>query len=145
MNIQAISDMNFMAKPAQIKRITPLSEYAEKLLKEPISVTKDGDVTKLIDSVSNYATNYGKDMVKVAQSGDMLLINSGNITSTFKLNPSVKNDEPLGDMLKSLNDAFETNIRGNVIAEERGLKKGIEYIEINTPSETVGSKLNVLA
>ena len=60
------------------------------------------------------------------------------------MNPTVKNDELLDDMLKSLNDVFETNIRGNVIAEERGLKKGIEYIEINTPPEAVGSKLNIM-
>ena len=149
MNIQAISGMNFMANPAQIKRVTPLSEYTEKLLSGAVSVTENTQSGKLIDVVAQKAKDYGRDVVKIAQNGDMLLINSGNLTSAFKTEPVVAekmmhDKDLMNDVSKSLYDTFLTNIKGNVIAEERGLKKGIEYIEINTPPETVGSKLNIL-
>ena len=153
MNIQAISGMNFMAKPAQIKRITPLSDHVESLLKGPIEnigqqrafadIKIEEPAVKLINEVQKTAENYGRDIVKIAQSGDMLLINSGSITSAFNTNPVIKPGEVEGDLSKSLYETFRTNIRANVIAEERGLKKGIEYIEISTP-ETVGSKLNIV-
>lgn len=150
MNIQAISGMNFMANPAQIKRVTPLSEYTENLLGGAVSVTENVQSGKLIDVVAQKAKDYGRDVVKIAQNGDMLLINSGNLTSAFKTEPAIaekmmQDKELMNDVSKSLYDTFLTNIKGNVIAEERGLKKGIEYIEINTPPETVGSKLNTLA
>lgn len=149
MNIQAISGMNFMANPAQIKRVTPLSEYTEKLLGDAVSVTENVQSGKLIDVVAQKAKDYGRDVVKIAQNGDMLLINTGNLTSAFKTEPAnaekmMQDKELMNDVSKSLYDTFLTNIKGNVIAEERGLKKGIEYIEINTPPETVGSKLNIM-
>ena len=149
MNIQAISGMNFMANPAQIKRVTPLSEYTEKLLGDAVSVTENVQSGKLIDVVAQKAKDYGRDVVKIAQNGDMLLINTGNLTSAFKTEPAnaekmMQDKELMNDVSKSLYDTFLTNIKGNVIAEERGLKKGIEYIEINTPPETVGSKLNIV-
>ena len=149
MNIQAIGGMNFMANPAQIKRVTPLSEYTEKLLGGAVSVTENVQSGKLIDVVAQKAKDYGRDVVKIAQNGDMLLINSGNLTSVFKTDTAnaeraMSNEELLKDMSKSLYDAFLTNIKGNVIAEERSLKKGIEYIEINTPPEAMGSKLNIM-
>ena len=164
MNIQAISGMNFMAKPTQIKRVTPLSDYAEGLLKgarefsegqkKHFNVRCEEPAVSLMEEVQQVAQNYGRDVIKLAQNGDMLLINSGNITSSFKLtalsadNMAKSNvgvvDQTFEDLSKSLLDTFKTNIKGNVIAEERGLKKGIEYIEINTPPEAVGSKLNIV-
>ena len=165
MNIQAISGMNFMAKPTQIKRVTPLSDYAELLLKgarefsdyqrKHFNVKCEEPAISLIEEAQQVAQNYGREVVKLAQSGDMLLINSGNITSSFKLNPVLNAEEfkklneivpnqYLEDVSRSLLETFRTNVKGNVIAEERGLKKGIEYIEINKPQETVGSKLNIV-
>ena len=164
MNIQAISGMNFMAKPTQIKRVTPLSDYAEGLLKgarefaegqkKHFNVNCEEPAVSLIEEVQQVAQNYGRDVIKLAQNGDMLLINSGNITSSFKLPALNANgleksnvgivDQSFEDVSKSLLNTFKTNIKGNVIAEERGLKKGIEYIEINKPQETVGSKLNIV-
>ena len=152
MNIQAINNVNFMASPKQltrIKRVNDVGTYVEQLLS---TCSKE---------VEQKAENFGK-TVKLASSGDVLLINSGNLTSTFNTNPYVKVggeliktkdlpkgynpqlfDEIVNERSKVLLDTIENNIKGNVIAEERGLKKGIEYIEINAPTEVFGSKLNI--
>ena len=126
MNIQAISGMNFMAKVpvSGIKQVGELGTYSTEML------------NRCYGEVENVAKNFNK-QVKIAQSGDVLLINSGTITSKF-------NPERLQNPEKDFAQNIINNIKGNLIAEERGLKKGIEYIEINKPQETVGSKLNIV-
>ena len=127
MNIQAISGMSFMAKAptSGIKQVGELSTYSREML------------NRCYGEVENLAKNFNK-QVKIAQSGDVLLVNSGSVTSTF-------NPEKLANPSRDFGQGIMNNIKANVIAEERGLKKGIEYIEINTPPEIVGSKLNTLA
>ena len=126
MNIQAISGMNFTAKPAVsgIKEVGKLDTYANEML------------NRCYAEVENYAKNFGR-QVKIAQTGDTLLVNSGSITSSF-------NPQKLGNPNREFGQNIINNIRANTIAEERGLKKGIEYIEINTPKEVVGSNLNIM-
>lgn len=130
----------------RIKEVTPLTEQANELLNGPIrnsdlgylknvTVNSIENNTALVETirenVERIANYYERDSVNIAQRGDTLLINSGILTSTFNTNPKEISNNT--DMRKSLYDTIIANIKGNVIAEEKGLKKGSEYIKENTP------------
>ena len=116
MNIYAINNsqtqQTFGAKTPQkfVQVITerrPLSQY-----------TKDYLLPKF-NEVANIAKDYGKP-VRVAQlEGEKLLVNVGSLTKVVDVNKTRLNDIP---------KILTNMIKGNNIAEEEGLKKGLSYI-----------------
>ena len=92
MNIQSVNGLNFMAKApiSGIKQVGKLDTYAEEML------------NRCYGEVESFAKNFGK-QVKIAQSGDTLLINSGSITSSF--NP---------EKLEKPSREFSQNIINNI-------------------------------
>lgn len=69
--------------------------------------------------ISTYAEQFGRN-VKVAQKGDRVFVNSGNITSSFDYKEMKRADEFKDNILK--------NILANQKAEEKGLNKGFSVI-----------------
>ena len=124
MNIQAINGIGFMSKApiTRIKQVGNLDGYSTEML------------NRCYGEVESFARNYGK-QVMISQKKDSILVNSGPITSTFNIHKLENPDRDFGQNIIN-------NIRANTIANEKGLKKGIEYLEINSPK--VGEKLNVV-
>ena len=69
--------------------------------------------------ISTYAEQFGRN-VKVAQKGDRVFVNSGNITTSFDYKKMKKADE-------FKNNIFQ-NILANQKAAEEGLDKGFSVI-----------------
>ena len=108
MKISAISNQNFMGKEAGIKVLGELSTYPREML------------NRCYGQVDSFAKNYGR-QVKIAEKGKSLLVNSGNITTSF--NPE-KLANPEIDFAKSIIN----NIRANNIADEKTLKSGLNFL-----------------
>ena len=113
MNILPVNSMNnntFGTKlpghKAEIKVIGELDEYAEQMLDSVY-----GDVLHQADA-------YSRPVVKFAQKGDKLLINSGIITSVMDMKK-----EPFYDFFKKV----FSNIQANEVAT-RGLKEGFSRL-----------------
>ena len=138
MNIQVINSSNFKAsKPLTpcIKEVRPLSERFLPLLDGPIDSFNSRSTETIRQSIESIARNFGRNVL-IAENSEGLLINSGLITTLFRFEPEIDNS-------RALYKAFITNIKGNVIAEERGYQAGIKDIETNTPKAV--SEFNILA
>lgn len=114
MNIQSINGMNnntFGARipqkaPAKIEIVGKIDNYAEQMLDH------------INGAILHQADSYGRDIVKVAQKGDALYINSGTITSRISLSEEGNN------LFKNV----VNNIQANSEAEYRGLDKGFSRL-----------------
>ena len=108
MKISAISNQNFMGKEAGIKVLGELSTYPREML------------NRCYGQVDSFAKNYGR-QVKIAEKGKSLLVNSGNITTSF-------NPEKLVNPEREFAERIINNIRANNIADEKTLKSGLNFL-----------------
>ena len=108
MKVVAVSNQNFTGKEAGIKIVGELSTYPREML------------NRCYGEVETFAKNYGR-QVKIAEKGKALLVNSGNITTSFA-------PEKLSNPEKEFAERIINNIRANCIADEKTLKSGLNFL-----------------
>lgn len=110
MNISAINNQTFQGKEKQygVKIIGELGEAANNLYK------------KSAEEVGILVKDHKREL-KLLERNNALYANSGSITS-------ISNVSDLGDSSKRFFKFISGNIKANEIAEEKSLKKGLEYL-----------------
>ena len=124
-----------LPQPQQTFRGRGLNNFVQVVTeKAPVTQYCRDFVLPQASKLEQIASKYGKP-VRIAQLADeKLLVNVGTVSNVLDVKKLRVTDIPA---------AIINVIKGNAIAEERGVKKGLEYIELNSP-EVVGSRLNIL-
>ena len=112
MKISATNNNTFRAgklPQTGVKVIGELGDYSREML------------NRCHGEIDTFARSYGK-QVKIAQKGKSLLVNSGNVTSSF-------NPEKLVDPERDFAQNIIANIRANNISNNRGLGDALGFIK----------------
>ncbi len=119
MNINAINNSP-LPQPQQAFRGKAPQKFVQIITEQrPLSQYTRDFLLPQFAEISKIARKYGKP-VRVAQlEGEKLLVNVGSLTKVIDANKTRSVDLPM--VLSNL-------IKGNSIAEERGLQKGLSYI-----------------